>query len=428
MTVSGSNTEGAVIGLPTEGSAYTESLYAAVRRNGTVVRDGIWSGRWLLSNVRRGDTLHLHWPSFQYYEPGSGGTSLFSLARFIVICVLLRLRGTQIVWTAHNLYPHDGGKRLRIHRVARWFVVRIAGSILAHGPTAAAIVREEFKVPAHKIRVTPHGHWIDALPNDISRQKARDSLGLRHEDHVFAFVGLCKPYKGLEALIDAAGTLPPGSALVIAGKFFSSEYQMEIQERASRVGGSRVSVYPGYVNDDQLQRFLNAADTVVLPYRDILTSGAAMLAMSFGRPVIAPRRGSLVDFVPESCGILYDDAQPSGLADALRSARTREFDADRIRQAVARFTWDEAARVLIDEHQRLDLSHRASYWKTTLASLAWCAWHVDAGGARPNRAAGRLDVAWHGTAAPGRCVAPWTGLRERPRSPRPGPAGTKNAP
>ena len=41
--------------------------------------------------------------------------------------------------------------------------------------------------------------------------------------------------------------------------------------------------------------YLPATDLVVLPYRDILNSGSAVLALSFDRPVLVPRRGSLGD-------------------------------------------------------------------------------------------------------------------------------------
>ena len=46
-----------------------------------------------------------------------------------------------------------------------------------------------------------------------------------------------------------------------------------------------------YIPDAELQVWLRAADVVVLPFRDILTSGSAILALSFGRAVVAPALG-----------------------------------------------------------------------------------------------------------------------------------------
>ncbi|MEZ4597387.1 MAG: glycosyltransferase [Chloroflexota bacterium] len=54
-----------------------------------------------------------------------------------------------------------------------------------------------------------------------------------------------------------------------------------------------MALLPGNVPDDRMQVFLRAADVMVLPYRDVLTSGSAILAMTFGLPVVAPRIGCL---------------------------------------------------------------------------------------------------------------------------------------
>lgn len=359
-----------IYGFPTQGSSYTQSLYDAVRQRGVEVGDGIWAGRWLLSHLRCGDTLHLHWPSFQYYDPKSTTRSLWSLLRFVVLFSILHLRGVSIVWTAHNLYPHDGGRDVWMHRFARWFVVRIADRIFAHGPTAVSIVQQEFNVCSNKLRVIRHGHWIGAYPNETTRVDARQSLGLSATAHVFLFIGLCKPYKGLEALIEAMASLPSGALLVIAGHFQSREYQAAITSLVERTGRALVSIHPGFIEDEKLQLFLNAADTVVLPYREILTSGTAMLAMSYGRPVVAPRMGSLVDIVDETCGVLYDVNDSAALGQAMQQARNKNFNSDEIRTYVSTFTWDDTAQALIDEHHMNDPSSRRSYLKITHIALA----------------------------------------------------------
>jgi beta-1,4-mannosyltransferase len=341
---------GSIYACPLHGNSYTESLYADVQRIGVDVREAVWSGRWLLSNLRAGDTLHMHWPSFHYYVPTSRIRTATALCRFVVLLLWLRARGVRIVWTVHNLYPHDGGKGVAVHRFVRWFLVRIAYRVFVHGPTAAAIVRDEFKIDDEKLRIVPHGNWIGTYPNTVGRLEARQRLELPESGHVFLFIGLCKPYKGLDALIDAMARLETGSILVIAGKFASASYQSALSERAERVGPQKVLIRPGFVDYRDLQVFLNAADTVVLPYREILTSGAAMLAMSFGRPVVAPRLGSLGELVKDGCGILYDRDDLNGLLDALRAARSTRFSEDVILAAAAAYKWEDSARALIEAH------------------------------------------------------------------------------
>ena len=51
---------------------------------------------------------------------------------------------------------------------------------------------------------------------------------------------------------------------------------------------------------------MNASDVVVLPFRDILTSDSAILAMSFGKPVITPAIGCTLDILKDSRNFPYN--------------------------------------------------------------------------------------------------------------------------
>jgi beta-1,4-mannosyltransferase len=57
----------------------------------------------------------------------------------------------------------------------------------------------------------------------------------------------------------------------------------------------------------------------------VLTSGSAILAMSFGKALVAPRLGCLPELVPVDGGVLYDPADPDGLGSALRSTLARDL-------------------------------------------------------------------------------------------------------
>jgi glycosyltransferase involved in cell wall biosynthesis len=138
---------------------------------------------------------------------------------------------------------------------------------------------------------------------------------------VFLFLGLLRPYKGLEELLPAFRSLPdPNAALLIAGRPRPSDYAAHLAEQAAY--DPRVLLHPHFVPVDEVQVWMNAADAVVLPYRQITTSGAAMLAWSFGKPVIAPALPAFLEPMAAApfLGLLYDPAAPNGLADVLRQA------------------------------------------------------------------------------------------------------------
>src|SRR5439155_7733548 len=61
----------------------------------------------------------------------------------------------------------------------------------------------------------------------------------------------------------------------------------------------RIRYHLDFVDADAAQVFFRAADLVVQPYREILNSGTALLALSFDRPVLVPRHGAGVDLATE---------------------------------------------------------------------------------------------------------------------------------
>jgi len=92
---------------------------------------------------------------------------------------------------------------------------------------------------------------------------------------------------------------------------------------------------------------MNAADVVVLPYRHILSSGAALLAMSFGKPCIAPGIGCLADVLDASGAFLYDPKREAGLFESMQRAVEAGDLLGRMgahnRERVLQWTWARAA-------------------------------------------------------------------------------------
>ncbi len=110
-----------------------------------------------------------------------------------------------------------------------------------------------------------------------------------------------------------------------------------------------MTVHEGYVPDDRLDLFLNAADRVVLPYTEILTSGAAILAMSFGRPIIAPDRGALRDHVPPIA--VRSVRSRHGRTDWRRRCKAapgRQYSEAEILAHASTLSWDLLAKTFVD--------------------------------------------------------------------------------
>jgi glycosyltransferase involved in cell wall biosynthesis len=335
-----------VIQFPGGGDPYSDRFCPALVATGAIVRQGDYSGSWLRDNFKDADFVHFHWPSFYYSAP----TSRLALARalkFTAILAWARLRGVRVLWTAHNLYPHEKISPSWLAYVMRKVVVALSHRIFVHGPSARALLAREFSIDQKRLVTVTHGHFCDGYPMSMTREEARRQLGIPPASKVLAFVGMCRRYKNLAYLVREYKRALPDAWLIIAGKFRERDYQSEIEGMLGDVAG-RVVFAPRFIEDAELQVFIRAADAIVLPFRDVLTSGSAILALSFGRPVVAPRMGYLRDMIDEQTGVLYDPADPDGLVNAMRAALTKTFDEQAIDRHVRALRWEDAAQPVMD--------------------------------------------------------------------------------
>jgi beta-1,4-mannosyltransferase len=339
--------------------------------------------------ARQADLVHLHWlelwgrPAYtslaglagwgapgrglrRWLEPALNSAPLFArrrqrfLNRFFAALEVYQARGGRVVYTVHNLAQHEGeGGQIELAAMRR--MLTLADGLHVHAAYMADEVRRILGEPPPPSAVIPHGHYIDAYPNAVSRVDARRALDLPQTVHgapltAYLFLGLIRPYKGLEELLPAFRSLSdPAARLLVAGRPRPAEYAARLAGQAA--GDPRILWHPQFVPDHEVQLWMNAADAVVLPYRQITTSGAAMLAWSFGRPVIAPALPAFVEPMSDApfLGLLYDPADPDGLADALQRAARIDWQSHRapILAWAQQFDWPGIGRQLAAFYQRL---------------------------------------------------------------------------
>lgn len=309
----------------------------------------------LLNELKRfkPDVLHIH----SLYPFFTSTNLLKSVIRLVIsLCQLfiLRLMGVKIVWTAHDLKHHEN-RYPKLDRIFTTLFARLTHAIIAHGKTAKQEVIKAFHLRNDdKIFVIPHGNYFDYYENKIDRAEARHALGIPDASLVMLFLGLIRPYKGVIELIDAFRQLEcEGVYLAIAGKVSTEELTEQIKQKT--LDRDNIKFMPGFVADDQIQVYMNACDIAVLPYRNILTSGSIVLAMSFGRACIAPQRGCITDMLNDSGALLYDPNSEDGLLQAMNRAVQKKADLPQMgeynRQLAEQWSWNRVAEMTLDVYQ-----------------------------------------------------------------------------
>ena len=298
----------------------------------------------------RPDVIHVHWTE-PYIAGGSSKVSRVKAQRTLVELRLAKRAGVGLVWTAHDLFRHD--KREDPNELAFMrSLFGLADRVIVHCSAAADGLLQTLAVGEagrDKIAVIPHGHYKGAYADEVTREDARQRLDLPPDAKVISFVGWVRSYKGVWELYEAFTKLDePNARLVIAGQAVDGAYAARLTAAAK--GDERIRLSLGFVEDDDLQLYLRAADVVAAPFLEIFTSGSVLLAMSFERAVIAPRRGCVTDVLDEQGGILYDADDPKGLEGALRAAMEVDLEAMGRHNGgdLSRFDWARVAEATRD--------------------------------------------------------------------------------
>lgn len=249
---------------------FVDQLVAAIPEGLTVV-----GFTWRKALLSRYDVLHLHWPEtlFKDSRPGHG-----VVKRVLVTILLLRLAalGTPVVWTVHNPLPHEHLSRIdaRLYRA-------LTSRVVHH-----VVLNEADRGRYESATVIPHGHYRDLYP-----AMPLPMADTRRGRFTLLSFGLIRPYKGLDALIIAfRDSGLSGVRLRIVGLAVDEGYLESL--RALAHGVPNIEFDPRHVEHDEVGHVLGSADLVVLPYRRLTNSGVLLLALSVGRPVLAPNVGA----------------------------------------------------------------------------------------------------------------------------------------
>jgi len=290
-----------------------------------------------LVGARRAGNKLAHFHIFQV-----GVLELFN----ILVAKLLLMR---VVITAHDVEAFRG----EWSAIKSW-VYALADAVIAHNRVSQRELMRVLRVPEHKIHVIPHGNYLGYVGDVTPTVSARARLNLPSEAKVLLFFGQIKAVKGLDLLLDAMTAVKdvhPDVLLVIAGKMWGQEFAV-YQAQIDRLGlAGRCVSHIRYVADDEVAAYYAAADLVVLPYRRIYQSGVILMAMSYGKPVLASDLDGMQEVIEdEVTGFLFPSADLHALATRLNTVLA---DPDAMRRVGAQglalmrsgYGWDHIGRL-----------------------------------------------------------------------------------
>ncbi|MFT4153211.1 glycosyltransferase [Parafilimonas sp.] len=293
-------------------------LYTAIIAEGNVVQE--FSTANILKN--RYDIVHVHWPESNKLRKGFS-RAVGYVAVFNFLIRLSKMKGSKIVWTVHNLASHEKKMPGLEAFHFKLFTKMLDGIIVMNSKTSDKAVEKYPALKNTRRALIPRGHYKTSYENTMSFYDARQKLNLNEEAKVFLFLGQIRSYKGIEEFLKVfEQTTDEQYRFIIAGSVGKANESYG-EYLHGLVKDKRVQLHIRFIPDDELQVYFNAADLVVLPYKDILNSGSLLLALSFNKPVIVPAHESIQEIVTEYGSdwlFSYPDLSASFIEDAMAKA------------------------------------------------------------------------------------------------------------
>ena len=263
---------------------------------------------------------------------------------------VLRWAGARIVFTAHNILPHE---QSNMDMYIQQHLYNTCHAIIVHSSFIKKELMKMFDVPDDRIHVIPHGNFDHYLPEVLpERGDARSRLGISEEEEVVLFFGYIRHYKGLDLLIDAFKKVMDQYPdrplrLLIAGDSHEKHGSGPIFSQIQRLNlEDQVTFHHRFVPDEEVATYFMASDLVALPYRNIYHSGLVHLAFSFQKPVLASPVGDFPETIVDSqTGLLLDEVSveciATGLIEALNDPeRLIRMGKEAKRMSKEKYSWD----------------------------------------------------------------------------------------
>src|SRR4051794_15775542 len=182
---------------PLRTNPYQALLHDSLRAHGyaLVPGAGLKLGS-LVRHLRHVEVLHLHWPE-SYWRHPTRALSWVKVGLLAARLAAARVLGYRIVWTAHQVLPHET-EDPRVDRAGARVLAEAAHAIVVHdAATAAGLERILGPRAARKAAVVPHGSFAGAYPRGRPRAEVRAELGLGERTFVFLVFGHVRAYKDL---------------------------------------------------------------------------------------------------------------------------------------------------------------------------------------------------------------------------------------
>ncbi len=230
--------------------------------------------------------------------------------RYIFYWKLFKKQWYKIYVTQHDPVLHSWDSKWLLWKVASYvnYTLRnLADKLVVHWDKLKDEVIKLYKIKKNKVISVPHGNY-----NFFTKR----SKWLKVKNNYFLFFWRISEYKWLDTLLESLKFIKEQISnfkLIIAGWWDLTQYNDLIN--SNREG---IEVYNYNIPEEEVYKYFEQSEFVVLPYKDATWSGVIPTAFAFSKAVITTDVGELATHVHDKKSwLIVPPNDPKKLADAI---------------------------------------------------------------------------------------------------------------
>ncbi len=198
-----------------------------------------------------------------------------------------------------------------------WLLVKLATRSIAISDAVRARL-SPWPAAQRRCVVVHNGLDLDVFVPSQDPESVRRSIGIPSGVRAIGTVGRLVPFKGHEYLLEAFTRIRydyPGIHLLVVG---DGPRRAALEQQAQALAIAEVVHFTGHRED--VPDILSILDVFILPSIAEDFGRVLIEAMAMERPVVASNGGGVPEIIQHGvCGLLVPPADPSGMADAVRT-------------------------------------------------------------------------------------------------------------
>ncbi|MBI1911523.1 MAG: glycosyltransferase family 4 protein [Deltaproteobacteria bacterium] len=266
--------------------------------------------------------------------------------------------GFKIVITVHDVESFSGKKMFKLSND----LYKSADRLIVHNKACRDSLLKSYPDLSSDVEIIPLGNLVEYANRSVTKKEAKEKLGLKGEGPFLLFWGQIKEAKGLDILVDALPAVVkkiPSLRLLIAGKVWRNDFS-KYQAMIDKYGiAENVISRIEYIPDELVDYYYNASDLIVLPYRLIYQSSVLLMAMSYGKAVIASDLPGMLEIIKDnSNGFVFRTNDHEHLSKRLIEILSNPAHLEKIAKsgfdtAVTRFDWNDIGVSTLNAYKKL---------------------------------------------------------------------------